>query len=151
MKRTNVGVLRSMTVLSPSAPNSSDPQHFRLPSFNIAQVWSFPRAIPVTYWSVVPTTSIVVSTTREANDVPSPHWPWLLRPKHLTVLSSASAQEWSSPNEICSIEISDPKSIVVGNERLSESPVPSFPYYWLLPQHFTILVLFSAFATIAHV
>src|SRR5689334_14133513 len=82
-----------MVVPSPSCPYSLYPQHLTPPLVVRAQVCSPPLAIATTpLVKPLTLTGVVWSVV-----VPSPSWPYLFHPQHLTPPSRVTTQVWAYP------------------------------------------------------
>ncbi len=93
---TEVGEGWLTMVPSPNCPRSFQPQQEVVSSERSTQVWCLPALITT---AVSSPKSTVVDVFEDVS-VPSPSWPWLLNPQHLSVVSSRRAQVCDSPKEI---------------------------------------------------
>src|SRR5690242_4959422 len=87
---TATGVGRLSVVPSPDWPCWLAPQHLTSPPAPTAQVWASPAVIAVT-----PLDSPLTATdVRRSVLVPSPSWPALFAPQHLTSPPAVTAHVW---------------------------------------------------------
>src|SRR5439155_19709043 len=88
----------------------------------MARLWKAPAAMAV---RAVPEAS-GVGMGRKASVVPTPSWPWLLRPHARPVLSDfLIARLWAPPQAMAATAV--PPSAGAGTRRLVVSPTPSWP------------------------
>src|SRR2546422_994304 len=85
---TSTGKKRLLVVPSPSWPTKPPPQHLTPPTLVSAQLWKSPAAIAVTPL-LRPKTA---TGSNRLMVVPSPSWPELLLPQHVTPSVLFSAQ-----------------------------------------------------------
>ena len=98
-RSTSTGEVLSISVPSPSCPNSLEPQHRTEPSSNTVHVWYEPAETPTAF---LPSGMDDFSGSRLGVLDPSPSCPLLLSPQQLTEPSSRIAQECDAPDVICS-------------------------------------------------
>ena len=75
--------------------------------------------------------------------VPSPSWPTLFSPQHLTDPAVVSAQVWAKPVVIWTTPLLSPETFTGVEDAIGRLPSPSWPAP-LMPQHFTAPAIVSA-------
>ena len=116
-------------VPSPNWPEPFHPQHLTAPPAVTAQVWNSPAATALTPLPS-PLTSIGVACPVV---VPSPNWPTMLSPQHLSPPPFVTAQVWDPPAATTFTPLPSPLTST-GVVCLSVVPFPNWPEP-LFPQH----------------
>ena len=124
-------MLLFVVVPLPSWPLPFEPQQPSPPDAESLQLWYAPAAIASTPLEApVTATGTLLSVV-----VPSPSWPYSLKPQHWTPPSVVSAQVWYAPAAIASTSLEAPVT-ATGTLLSVVVPSPSWPFS-LKPQHWT--------------